>query len=85
MNPARREPDVSTYSGRLAKRVRQLRDKAGLTAEQVVQRMARFGYQIPVQTYYSWEGGHRKIHLDAIPALAKALKLKSLIDIFPRR
>lgn len=35
MTPKRKEPDLSTYAGRFAARLRTLREKAGLTVEQV--------------------------------------------------
>ncbi len=85
MNPARREPDVSTYSGRVAQRLRKLRDRAGLSVQEVLERMERHGYHLSVQGYYKWENGRAKVDLDAVPALAKALRLKSLKDLFPAR
>ena len=83
MSPARREPDVRTYSGRVAKRLRQLRDRSGYSVQQVVERMERFGYALSIQGYYKWENGRAKVDLDAVPALAKALRLKTVKELFP--
>ena len=76
MSPAAKAPDQSTYSGRFAARLRMLREKAGLSVEDVVAAMTQAGYPISVQTFYGWENCRRQANWDAIPALAKTLKVK---------
>ena len=82
MSPARVEPDSSKYSGRVAKRIRQLRDERGLTMQEVVERMKHHGYDVKVAAISHWETGHAKVNLDAIPALAAALGVQPS-DFFP--
>ncbi|NOX54238.1 MAG: helix-turn-helix domain-containing protein [Planctomycetes bacterium] len=83
MAPARKEPDVSTYSGRVAKRLRELRDERGWPAEKVVERLNRFGYRIVLSKYYHWEGGRSKVDLNAVPALLKTFRLRDASEFFP--
>ena len=71
MSPARKEPDTRIYSGRFAVRLRTLREKAGLTIEDLV---AQTGF--PQRTLYRWEAGLRIPPLDVYPILAAALGVK---------
>ena len=71
MSPARVEPDDSIYSGRFAARLRALREKAGLTVEDLVTATG-----IPRGTLYNWEAGIRMPPIDMFPILAKALGVK---------
>lgn len=72
---AKKSADPGTYSGRCAARLRQLRREAGLSVEELAKRLSTAGYSVSVPTIYHWENGTRRIDLDAIPALAKALKV----------
>ena len=85
MTPARVQPDMETYSGRASNRLRELRDKAELTAEEITKRLTKAGYAIQVPKYYHWESGRSKIDLDAIPALVKVLKTKTVGELLPRK
>lgn len=85
MSPAKKEVDMTTYSGRIAAKIRALREDAGLSVEEVVKNMAKNGYSVSVPTFYKWENGERKFNLDAIPAFAKAMKIKNLQSIFPEK
>ena len=80
-----KEPDLTCYSGRVAARMRELRIRSGLSAEDVIERMGRFGYEVPLRTYYGWEAGESGPRLNALPAFAKALKLGSVKKVFPAR
>lgn len=84
MSPAAKEPDQSTYSGRFAARLRMLREKAGLSVDQVVAKMEKAGYELNRQTYYSWENGRRQVNWDAVPAIAKSLKIKPA-ELVPKK
>lgn len=68
MTPARKQPDKDTYSGRFAIRLRELREKAGLTVEEVVEQM-----EIPRRTYYNWESSISVPPLEVFPELAAVL------------
>ncbi|MEP3477981.1 MAG: helix-turn-helix transcriptional regulator [Fuerstiella sp.] len=76
MSPARKEPDLSTYSGRLAGHLRQLREASGLTSSEAAEKMNKAGYVISEAAFRHWENGTRSPHWDALPALAKTLKVK---------
>ena len=78
MSPARKEPDTSTYPGRFAVRLRALREKAGLTHEQVAEAVG-----VTVTTYYRWESGENFPKPELFPALAFALGLKTIRNLFP--
>lgn len=88
MSPAPKQPDQSTYSGRFAARLRQLREKAGLSVEEVVALVTRHndsGRSSPaVPSYYKWEQGSTSPHIDLIPVIARALKLKPR-DLLPEK
>lgn len=68
------EVDSSRYAGRVAVRIRTLRKELGLTVEQLAKNVTKAGYTLAKTTLYHWENGTREPQLDALPALAKALK-----------
>ena len=72
MGPARKGPDVTTYAGRCAERLRALRDKTGLTVEALAEAVGR-----KTRTLYNWESGATAPSLDDLPRLAEAFGLKS--------
>jgi transcriptional regulator with XRE-family HTH domain len=88
MNPAPKSPDLSTYSGRFAARLRALREKSGLSVEQVVARIEvanKSDRSSPkVQSYYGWEQGKSTPHMDLFPAIAKVFKV-AVYDILPEK
>ena len=67
----RKEVDGKMYSGRFAIRLRTLREKAGLTVEDIAGLTS-----IPKRTLYRWEAGLREPPYDALPILAKAYGVK---------
>lgn len=67
---ARSEPDIERYSGRVAARVRTLRDARKWTVEQLA---AKIG--VADQTMYGYESGKRDIPPDLFPAIAAAFGL----------
>lgn len=83
MNPAKKQIDETTYSGRFAARLRMLREKAGLTVTQAVEAIAAGGYSLRDKTYYAWENGQNQPPLDAFPAIAKAIGMKRVRDLLP--
>jgi len=64
----RKEIDTSTYEGRFAERLKALREKAGLTVEELAERSG-----IPDKTLYKWESGTNSPNIDRFPELAKTL------------
>ncbi len=79
----RKEPDTSTYSGRLAARIRELRDRAGLSVEDAVELMEVAGFPVKARSWYYWESGSNSPPVDAIPAIACTLKLKTVRALLP--
>lgn len=78
--PAKKEVDTSTYRGRFAVRMRQLR--AGRDVSQVLKVLKKSGHEISRATYYNWESATYDPPLDILPSLAKAFGVK-LIELFP--
>ena len=83
MSPARKPVDQSTYSGRFAARLRELREKAGLTGEEFSDAIRAEGYKLGSRTYYDWESGRTTPPLDVFPILAKLFKFKSPRALLP--
>ncbi len=82
MNRPPKPIDESTYAGRFASRLRQLREKTGLTGFDVADHLTCNGYHCGERTYYGWESGRREPSLDALPILAKVLGV-SIRALFP--
>jgi hypothetical protein len=84
MNPAPIPPDDSTYSGRFAARLKELRVKNGLTVPQVLEQMKELGNPISQRSLYSWEAGGAEPSVNAIRALSKVYKLRSPRYLLPK-
>lgn len=67
MTPTKREPDLTTYAGRFAARLRELRQEAGLTQAEAAERLG-----LPQQTISKWERGEHTPSLKQFPAIAEA-------------
>ena len=78
MTPDRKPPDTSTYSGRFAVRLRMLREKAGLTPEQVAEAVG-----VTVTTLYDWEASRKIPVLEKFPKISEALKLNTTRSLLP--
>ena len=76
MGKKRKAVDQSSYSGRVASRLVKLREEAGLTVEQVVEKINKAGYDMGCPAYRHWESNRSQINVDAIPSIAKALRMK---------
>lgn len=80
MAPAPKPIDESTYSGRFAVRLKTLREAAELSVDEIVEIIAsnnKSDRKPPqVQAYYGWEQGKASPHMDLLPAIAKAFKVK---------
>ena len=77
-----KEPDTSQFSGRIAARIRAERERIGLSVEELAAKIEGAGYSIAAPTLYHWENGNRRPDLDALPFIAKALRLR-LSDFLP--
>lgn len=76
----RRRSDVDTtkYTGKLAARLRELREAKGMTMEKLAEKAG-----VSVMTIYAWESNRRAIDPNSYPALAKALGCKTPDEFFP--
>lgn len=83
--PAPKEPDLSTYPGRFASRLKMLREKAGLSIDEMVTAMEAKGYPTASRTLYHWEAGRREPPLGALPVMASVLKQKSPRTLLPEK
>ena len=66
----RGEIDTSTYVGRFALRLRELREKARLSVDELAEKSG-----IPAPTLYRWEQGAKAPSIERFPELALALKV----------
>lgn len=82
----RTSPDTSTYTGRLAARLRKLREQRGKSVDEMHTSLTsrRIGLDISRKTYYAWEAGSHDIPTHALPALAKALGI-GVRELMPDR
>ncbi|GHT10558.1 hypothetical protein FACS1894170_02850 [Planctomycetales bacterium] len=78
--PARKEPDAATYAGRFAIRLRQLREKAKLTPQEVADAVG-----VIIGTIYHWESGHSFPKPNQLPILAETLKITDVRTLFPKK
>ena len=81
----KKDPDLSTYSGRFAARLRALRESTGMSGQEFAKALVSAGYQIAERTYYRWETGVAEPPYDALPVLAKLLKQSSPRLLFPSK
>lgn len=72
------EPDLSTYAGRLAARIRELREAKNLKVHELADKLG-----VSAARIYAYESGEREIPTDLYPPLAKALGCKTVADFFP--
>ena len=70
--------DTTTYSGRFAARLKELREKAKLTPEQVAEKIG-----VTPTAIYHWESGRMVPALEKFPKISAAYKLKKTKDLMP--
>ena len=85
MSPARKEPDLSSYRGRFAARLKSLRENAGLSVEEAGEALLEQEIVTNVRTLYSWEAGERLPRVDNFPAIAALYNLKSPRNLLPEK
>lgn len=64
------DPDPDTYLGRVAMRLKKLREAARLEPEKAAERITANGYAVSESTIYRWEQGKTSPHVEALPAIA---------------
>jgi len=62
--------DPNTYSGRFAERLRMLREKTGMTVEELAEKTG-----VSKITLYTWENASRSPVNDDLPIVAQALNV----------
>lgn len=80
VGPERKPADTRTFKGRFGKRLRRLRDNAGLSSDELA---TAVGVSQP--TIYHWETGHAFPNAELLPLLAKKLGCQSVGELFPDR
>lgn len=78
MTPIKREADLSTYAGRFAARLRELREKAGLSQAEFAEKI-----ESNQRTVSNWEVARCAPPLELFPAIASALKT-SIRNLMPK-
>ena len=73
----RKEVDTSTYTGRFAVRLKMLRERAGLSVEELAEASG-----IPKRTLWNWESAISQPLIGQLPQLAEALEIK-VRTLFP--
>lgn len=82
MPKPRKEPDKNRYSGRLAAKLRSMREAAGIAPDDLATRLTKMGYKVSAPSLYAWENGNLQVQLDALPYLAKALRT-TIAELMP--
>lgn len=78
MTPTRKEPNMETYAGRFAARLRELRTKAKLTQAELAEAVGA-----KQRTVSDWETGATSPPYDSLPLIAAALKT-SIRNLMPK-
>lgn len=76
--------DETTYSGRFAARMRKLREKTGLTGDQMAEAITNAGFNCTRRQYYQWESAKAEPPLDAMPVMASVYGVQPR-SIFPQK
>ena len=78
MSRQRKEIDTSTYTGKFALRLRELREKKGLSVADFSERAG-----IPVRTIFKWESATNEPTIGQLPKIADALGVK-IVALLPK-
>lgn len=79
-----KQPDRTTYRGRLAHNLRKRREKLDLSVADIEARLQAAGTPISLHAIYKYETGERPVTVDDLPALAKALET-TIHELLPAR
>jgi transcriptional regulator with XRE-family HTH domain len=83
MSPARKEPDVSTYSGRFALKLKKRRESMKITVPEIVEALQLRGVKLGLSTYYNWEASRTDPPFDVLPDLAAVLGYVGVRGLMP--
>ena len=64
----RKEVDTATYTGRFAVRLKMLRERAGLSVDELAEKSG-----VPRATLFTWEANEKIPGIDRLPQLAESL------------
>ncbi|MFH5806044.1 helix-turn-helix domain-containing protein [Alienimonas sp. DA493] len=65
-----KEPDTTTYRGRLGARLRSLREGQGWSVEELRDRLEAAGLDVTVRTLNGWESGSSSPTVEKYPTIA---------------
>lgn len=80
MGRQRRDVDTAQYAGRLAVRIRELREAKRLTVSDFARKLG-----VSLSTAYAWEANTRDVMPNDLPRIAKVLGCKTVGDMMPPR
>lgn len=80
----RNEIDTTSYSGRVAARIRKLVDDKGVPIKSITKAIQDAGHTASDRTVFAYLNNTRTIHPDLYPVFAKVLGMK-LHDMLPAR
>ena len=75
----RKKIDLDTYEGRFARRLVELREKAGLTVEEAAEQIG-----VCAAAIYDWEKGRRRPDIKKFPKISEVYNLKWVKDLLPK-
>ena len=78
MTPARKEPNMETFTGRFAARLRELREKAKMSRNELADAIG-----VKMSAIANWENDINMPTLDKLPLIADALKT-SVRNLLPK-
>ena len=74
----RKTIDTSTYEGRVAERLKELRLKAKLSVEQAAEKL-----EITPTAIYGWEAAYHQPKIADLPRIAALYKVKKAREVLP--
>lgn len=83
--PPKKPINSKTYLGRVAVRLRSLREDKGLSVAELSDRLLAAGLQVKCSAIYGWEQGKSFPHIEVLPTLAKIYGLESPGDVLPKK
>lgn len=83
----KKEPSDETYSGRVAIRLRQLRESRGWSVKELQKHLEDAGHKVPISSIYAYELGSAAngvdLSLDLVPVYAAAFGFKTASGLLP--
>ncbi len=66
----------------IANKLKQLREKNGLSVKEVIQKLSSNGIKISLKTLYAWESGRNQPDADTFMVLCDIYEVKNVMDTF---